>query len=282
MRLAISNIAWPSGADDVVAPVLLEEGAEGVEIAPTKVWPRPLDASAKEIRNYRESWERRGLPIVALQSLLFGRPELQLFGVDAARRATVAYLKGMIDLAEALGAGVLVFGSPKNRLIGPRPADEADAIAVSTFRELGSYAASRRVSFCIEANPTDYGCDFVTTTAEAFELVRRVDSEGFALHVDTGGMSLSGENPESALADLYPPWRHFHVSEPYLAPIGHGNVDHRSFANVLGRRPWDGWISVEMKDATPDRPAADVVRESLALTRETYQGDPRPSRLSEQ
>ena len=37
--------------------------------------------------------------------------------------------------------------------------------------------------------------------------------------------------------------------------------------------PIGGWISVEMKETTPDQPAADPVRESLVLTRATYLAD---------
>src|SRR4051812_10329496 len=53
MRLAISNIAWPVGADDEAAPLLNAHGVEGVELALTKIWPEPLDASAADVRAYR-------------------------------------------------------------------------------------------------------------------------------------------------------------------------------------------------------------------------------------
>src|SRR5262245_32244396 len=76
MRLAISNLAWPGEADESAAAVLVDCGAQGVEIAPTKVWTRPLEATASERRAYRAAWERRGIQVVALQALLFGRPEL--------------------------------------------------------------------------------------------------------------------------------------------------------------------------------------------------------------
>src|SRR5262249_53724170 len=145
MRLAVSSIAWPSGADDLAASILSAGGAGGVEIAPTKVWPRPLEASAAGVRADRGSWGGRGLPIVALQALLFGRPELVLFGDAPTRRRTLEYLSGMIDLACALGAGALVFGSPKNRLVGDRSRAEAVAIADASFRALGEHAASRGV-----------------------------------------------------------------------------------------------------------------------------------------
>ncbi|MGH7222535.1 MAG: sugar phosphate isomerase/epimerase family protein, partial [Gemmataceae bacterium] len=76
MRLAISNIAWPAGEDDAVAPLLHTHGVEGVELALTKVWPEPLEAMAAEVRAYRHSWEKQGPLIAALQALLFGKPHL--------------------------------------------------------------------------------------------------------------------------------------------------------------------------------------------------------------
>jgi hypothetical protein len=85
VRLAVSNIAWEPHEDDAVAEVLRREGVSGVEIAPTKWRARPFDASADEIAEYRRSWEDRGLRIVSLQSLLFGRSDLQLFGTDGVR-----------------------------------------------------------------------------------------------------------------------------------------------------------------------------------------------------
>jgi D-psicose/D-tagatose/L-ribulose 3-epimerase len=270
MRLAVSNIAWPSGEDEAVARVLGEGGAEGVEVAPTKVWPRPLEASADDVRGYRDSWERRGFRVVALQALLFGRPELVLFEGESVRRRTVEYLTGMIDLAAALGAEAMVFGSPKNRLSAGKPREDVDAIAVASFRALGDHAARRGLAFCIEANPTAYGCDFVTTTAEAIDLVRRVGSEGFGLHVDSGGMALAGEDPAKVLSGQVVNWRHLHVSEPYLAPIGREGVDHRAFARAARQLGFDRWASIEMKETTDKGHWVDAIRESLDHARQFY------------
>jgi len=76
-RLAVSNIAWEPHEDDAVAEVLRREGVAGVEIAPTKWRPTPYDATPEDIADFRRSWEARGLQIVSLQSLLFGRSDLQ-------------------------------------------------------------------------------------------------------------------------------------------------------------------------------------------------------------
>jgi len=115
MRLAISNLAWPAGADGAVASLLQSHGVQGVELALTKVWPEPLTVPAAEFRAYRDGWQRHGVRVVALQALLFGKPHLTLFGGEQVRRETFEYLAGMIERAGLLGAGVLVFGSPKNR-----------------------------------------------------------------------------------------------------------------------------------------------------------------------
>jgi sugar phosphate isomerase/epimerase len=278
MRLAISNIAWPSGEDDRAAGLMTDLGADGVELAPTKLWPRPLEADPSEVLACRRWWEGRGFPVVALQALLFGRPELSIFGPEPTRRSTIDTLKGMNALAASLGAGALVFGSPKNRLVGEMPREQALAIAVDAFREIGDDAASRGVWFCIEPNPTQYGCDFVTTAAEGIELVRLVASEGFGLHLDSGGMTLAGDPIDATFdagSDLI---RHLHCSEPMLAPIGTGGADHPGFSRASRGVGYDRWVSIEMRTPDPADSWPDAVSRALETARECY--PPSPDRRS--
>jgi len=270
MRLAISNIAWPTGEDETAASILREEGAEGVEIAPTKVWTRPLEATKGEILDYRARWEKCGLRIVALQSLLFGRPDLVLFGDPATRRRAIEFLKGTIDLAAGLGAEVLVFGSPKNRLVGQQTPEIVMPVAISTFRELGDYATSRDVAFCLEPNPTEYGCDFITTVATGADLVDRVDSGGFRLHLDTAAMTMAGDDPAVCFPRVSRHWSHFHVSEPYLGVVGEGVVDHREFASAAFRTNYRGWTSIEMKEVPSGESWSDTIRGSLDFVKSRY------------
>ena len=252
MRLAVSNIAWPVEADELVAAVLRGHGVEGVEIAPTKIWPQPLEASTLAVRAHRQSWEDRGLPVVSMQSLLYGRPDLTIFDDAATRQRTRDYLAGIIDLAGELGAKALVFGSPGNRRRGSLSREEADEIALPFFREVGRLAAERGIDFCLEPNPTEYECDYATNAAEGYELVSRADQDGFALHLDTAAMTLAADPPGQAIARHVNWLRHFHVSEPYLAPIGNGGVDHELFATALRECGYDRWVSVEMKQAAGD------------------------------
>lgn len=270
MRLAISNIAWPAGADDAVAPLLYAHGVEGVELALTKIWPEPLAATADEIRAYRERWEKRGVRIAALQALLFGKPHLKLFDSESLRRQTLEYLAGIIERAGWLGASALVFGSPKNRQRGERNNEEAWSIAVPFFRELGRIARRHGVSFCIEPNPKDYGCDFVTTVSEGIDLVDAVDEEGFGLHLDTGGMSLARGPPFTSIMAAGQRCRHFHVSEPFLAEICSGTVPHEECAAGLRAMAYTGWVSIEMGEAKEPGAWLATIERALGFVRTAY------------
>ena len=87
-------------------------------------------------------------------------------------------LRSVTRMAAALGAGAMVFGSPRNRLREDMPVDVAERIAAEFFGELGAYAAERGLALCLEANAPAYGCDFICRTKDAVALVRRVDHPG--------------------------------------------------------------------------------------------------------
>jgi len=268
MRLAISNIAWPADQDEAVATLLREEGVEGIEIAPTKWWPKPLEATKEEIRDRRRFWEERGLSIVAAQSLLFGKADLQLFGSKEIRNALREYLSGVIAVCAALGAGPLVFGSPKNRRRGEITNEEAKRIAVEFFHSLAEFAHERGACLSLEANPPYYGADFMTTVAEAFEVVRAVDHPGVRLQIDTACMNYVNDDPSTLLPAVAPVISHFHVSEPNLVEIGSSSIDHSLFATKLHQIGYAGWVSIEMRSMEPFSIAG--LRQAIRFVGERY------------
>jgi D-psicose/D-tagatose/L-ribulose 3-epimerase len=272
MKLAASNIAWQRAQDDAVARILTELGFSGVEIAPTAIWPKPLEASEQEVRAYRREWESRDLPIVAMQALLFGRLDLTLFDDASTRAATREYLAGIIRLGGQLGVKALVFGSPKNRKVGNLPRAVAEEIACEFFHALGEVALEHGTALCVEPNPTVYACDFITTAREGLELVHKVGSRGFCLHLDAGGITLSQEPIDDALKESMRVARHFHASEAQLAPLGSGTVAHERFASALREVGYDRWVSVEMR-SIPEDANLSHLRASLTATRDAY-GDP--------
>jgi D-psicose/D-tagatose/L-ribulose 3-epimerase len=251
MKLAMSAIAWEPPDDDAAARILREHGFLGVELAPTKIFPRPEAASDAEVAACRAAWESRGLRVVALQALLFGRPDLTVFGDT--REATVDHLSAVIRLGARLGAHALVFGSPRNRARGSLPAAKAWPLAVDFFRRLGEVAAKSGTCLCIEPNPPRYGADFILDSKEAIRLVEEVASPGFGLHLDAACALLAGEDFPARLRAGAHVLRHVHLSEPDLAPVqSGGTVDLPVIAAALRDVSYAGYVSVEMKPAGLD------------------------------
>ncbi|MCX7619817.1 MAG: sugar phosphate isomerase/epimerase [Acidimicrobiales bacterium] len=270
LTIAFSNLAWDPANDRKVAAILRDTGIRGIELAPTKIWPELSAATRREATAYRRFWEREGFTITSLQSLLYGRPELTVFGGPEDRAALVAHLDTVMALAATLGAAKLVFGSPANRRRGDLSPSMAMTRAAAVFGELSERAEAHGVCLCLEPNPTDYGCDFITNATEGAELVREVGRDGFGLHLDTGAMTLAGDELSTAIRAVADVLAHFHCSEPGLAPAGTtGRVDHISAARALRSISYAGVVSVEMLPAR-DRDPLTAVAEAAAFAVETY------------
>lgn len=267
MKLSVSNIAWPAELDAEVYALLRERGVRAVEIAPTRIWPDWKGATPWAAAELRRELQREGLVCSSLQAIVYGRPDLKLFGSAEERAAAQRHLEGVVRIAAALGAGPLVFGAPANRDRGELDAPTAFARAVDFFAEAGECCVAHGVELCIEPNPVDYGCNFVTTSGEGAALVRAVASPGFRLHLDAAGMHLAGEDPRRALGDAADVLAHVHVSEPRLGDFSAPAVDHRRVAEGLRAIGWERWLSIEMR-ATPDS-AQDVAR-AVDFALETY------------
>jgi D-psicose/D-tagatose/L-ribulose 3-epimerase len=270
VRLAFSNLAWPAELDGTILAELGSRGFGSLEVAPTRLWADPLAQDVEDIARARKAIEATGLRIVALQSLLFQRPELQLFGDRDAREGLVAHLLGMARLAAGLGATRLVFGSPGNRRRDGLPVEQADEIAVDVFTRLGARAADLGVCFCIEANPRAYRCDYLTDAVASTAFVRAVDLPGVRLHLDTACMALAGDDPAERVRAGADVLAHVHASAPQLGPVGpDGPVDHGAVATALRDVGYAGHVSVEM--LPPGDDVTGAVRRTADFVRKTYQ-----------
>ena len=250
MKLAISSLAWEPADDTAVRALLARRGVRGIELAPLKYWPSPPGVAPQTLSAYSAEWADAGIAIIALQGILFGFPELRLFGSAAQQDALERHLVDMTAIASALGASVLVLGAPRNRLRGELSEEEAIEQAAPLLRRVGVAAQDRGCVLCVEPTPHRYDGDFVRSIQEAERLVDVVAHPGVALHLDAGAISIVDE-PDDVVRHGAHRARHFHASEIDLLPLGAGTVDHRRLAGLLRASEYAHWCSVEMRPIAP-------------------------------
>ncbi|HEJ2468556.1 TPA: sugar phosphate isomerase/epimerase [Vibrio cholerae] len=247
MKLSASNIAWTEADDEVVLSKLIASGLVGIEIAPTRLVPfepyKNKEIAVNKAEYIKEQWD---LDICSMQSLWFGI-ENQIFASKDDRDFLYGYTCSAIDFAVGINCKHLVFGNPRNRVMGNKRHND---IALEFFNKCADYAFSQGVVIGIEANPSVYGTDFLNTTYEAIDFVKCVDSSGFKLNLDIGTMILNGEDV-NMLERHFELIKHIHISEPYLAPI---NIrkEHQLIKAMLRYFDYKGYVSIEMKNSGID------------------------------
>ncbi|KAI8999730.1 xylose isomerase-like protein [Hyaloraphidium curvatum] len=242
-RTSVSCIAWDEPSHDAAVSLLRTRGYRYIEVAPTRffAWDAIERAVAGGVLDglvagFAADLAARGLGISSLQAVLFGKPDLVLFGTEEARGRLARHLRVVVDFAASLrelwrpspGPFPIVFGAPKNRRIPDGMShEEADRIFCALFGPLAEYAHSRGCALCLEPNAPQYGCNFATTSAHALSLVRRVGHPGLQVHLDAACMAMAGRTWRrrvSARREEGQP-AHFHVSSRLLRRSG-PQVDH--------------------------------------------------------
>lgn len=248
----MSQIAWNADEEFLIAETLAKRGVTSIELVPPRVFSNPNNPTNEEISDCLDFWGFYGIKPIAFQSLLFQRPELRFFGNTEERQSTLSLLKTTIIAAGKLGIRALVFGSPRNRFV-PSSLNPNDAwdIAVENFSLLGRLALENGTSLCIEPNPVEYGCNFVTTAAQGLAIVEEVDSEGFGLHLDLAGMWLSEDDIMRSIQDSCHVLRHFHLSSPNLGQVQENGLPYREALSALSKINYAGSISIEMVSQHP-------------------------------
>jgi D-psicose/D-tagatose/L-ribulose 3-epimerase len=267
MVLSVSHIAWPPDVEQEALAFLTGLGVSGVEVAPVRAFGNPLTAKESEVRDRATWYWGQGLKVGSFQALLFGTEGLHLFGPPESRQALKDLLIATGRVAGWAGAGPMVFGSPRNRLRNDLPHAAATRQAADFFREVGDACAESGACLLIEANPEAYGADFCTRLEQAAELVEAVDSPGFALHVDAGGMALSGEYFEPVLRQAGKLLKHVHASQPELTSFADPHPVHRRIATVLKEMGYEGSVAIEMRAQSEGLAA---VNQAVETVRKTY------------
>jgi sugar phosphate isomerase/epimerase len=265
LRHAICNEIFENWTFAKTCRAIRQAGYSGIEIAPFTLAEYPSTLSPARRRECRDIINAEGLQFAGLHWLMVRPKGLHVTTPDADLRSrSWEHIRHLIDLCADLGPdGVLVFGSPQQRAtIGGLSRAEATRHFVEGLAAAAPHAGQRGVTILIEALPLGQ-CDVVTSLDEAAALVREIDHPAIRTMFDCHN-AIDETEPHAALVDRhYDLIRHIHVNELDGRHPGTGSYDFKALFNVLRRREYGGWISLEAFDFTPG--AKTVARESLAF-----------------
>jgi sugar phosphate isomerase/epimerase len=156
---------------------------------------------------------------------------------------------------------VLVFGSPNQRkTTGGMTREEATRNYIDGLASVAPQAEDRGVTVLVEALPLAQS-DVVQTLAEAVAIVGEIGSPAVRTMFDVHN-AIDEHESHAALVDRYFDFiRHVHVNELDGRHCGAGSYDFRPVLEVLQRRGYAGWVSLEAFDFTPG--AERLANESL-------------------
>ncbi len=267
MRYAICNETFEGWDHSRVCATAARLGYTGLEVAPFTLAPRITDVSPERRRALREQAEIAGIPIIGLHWLLAKTEGFMITSPDPAVRARTAdYLGELARCCRDLGGELMVFGSPQQRRVPPGATKQQAAdYALDTFRRALPAIADAGVRVCLEPlAPAE--ADFLTTAAEAVELLDRIDHPNFVLHLDVKAMSSEAEPVPDVIRRYIGRTGHFHANDANRHGPGFGETDFVPVFRALKESGYQGWVSVEVFDYTPDPET--IARESIRYMRE--------------
>ena len=263
-RQSMCNEAFEKWQFAPTCRALRKAGYTGIEIAPFTLAEDPLDISAEQRREYRDIMESEGLAYVGMHWIMVGSQGFHVTTPDEQlRRRSWQHIRNLIDLSADLGpGGVLVFGSPKQRsTTGGLTRAEATRHFIDGLADLAAQAEARGVTVLPEALPSNQS-DIVNTLAETTSIVREIGSPAIQTMFDVHN-TLDETEPHATLVDRhFDLIRHVHVNEMDGKHCGAGDYDYKPVLDVLRRRNFAGWVSLEAFDFTPgaERLAAESLR----------------------
>ncbi|MCD6394195.1 MAG: TIM barrel protein [Planctomycetes bacterium] len=250
--------------------IVVGAGYTGIEIAPfTLVMDGVAEITATQRQEMVKAMTDNGLKCAGLHWLLAPPPTGLHFTTpdDAVRAKSVDYLNELIDFCGDLGGKAMIFGSPKQRNTVGISIDEAKKHFADGLAAVADHAQSRGVQVLIE--PLDKTqTDVVNTTAEAMELVEKIDHPAIQTMFDFHNTVDETETFEEIITNYFEFIQHVHVMEMDGTYLGTGDAATKYVKafQTLKDLGYNKWVSLEVFDFTPG--GKKIAEESIKVLRE--------------
>lgn len=274
MKFAICNETFQNRTLAQACAAAQKYGYDAVELAPFTLGKLVTDIPPREREDYCKIARDSGVEILGLHWLMVTpKGAEKRFHINCAdsgiREDTQAYYKELIRFCADLGGSIMVHGSPKQRDWDPGEYYyDAFQRTVEFFHGVMDTAAECGVTICFE--PLSHvETNFINCARDTMELIREVNHPHFQLHLDVKAMC-GGEydHPADVIREYQSVLKHFHANDRNKRGPGTGDVDYVPIAAALKEVGYNGYVSVEVFDYTPD--AETIARESIEFLRQSF------------
>jgi sugar phosphate isomerase/epimerase len=267
MKYAICNETFEGWDHARVCQSVAELGYSGLELAPFTLASRITDVSAARRTELRQQANAVGVTLIGLHWLLAKTEGFHLTSPDAAtRKRTGEYLAELSHAAADMGGDILVLGSPFQRnLADGMTREHGESLAMDTLSYCLKALENDRVYLCLEPL-TPAETNFMTCAADAVTIIRKLAHPFVKLHLDVKAMSVETASTPDVIRANREFFHHFHANDPNKRGPGFGNTDFKPIFQALRDVSYNGWVSVEVFDYSPDPET--IARESIRYMRE--------------
>lgn len=237
-----------------------EFGYDGVELA----LKEPDEMPAKELLDLLK---KNSMEVSAISSgQVFAARGLMFTDPDKEKRAELfKSFCGFIDLASASGCGLVNIGRVRGS-IGTRDKNEAEKLFLDMANTLCDYAEKQGVTMILE--PVNrYEIDYINSTDEGADLVRKVNRPNFTMMPDVFHMNIEDDHIGEALIRNREFVRYIHLADSNRHAPGDGHLDFDDIFSALGKIGYDGWCTVECLPFPDPETAA---KRAVAFLRHRY------------
>lgn len=255
MKIALCNEVVRDMPFEAQCAFAAELGYDGLEVAPFTLSAEPHLLGEHECASLRRAARAAGIEITGLHWLLVAPPGLSITTADdRVRRETIDVMRRLVDLCAHLGGRVLVHGSPEQRRLDPSDPDGDRARGEASFASVAAHAEAAGVIYCIEPLSRQE-TSFVTSIAEAADIVSRIGSPALRTMIDARAAALAEEVRIPDLIDRWLPSgmiRHVHINDRSKLGPGQGEDVFADLFAALLRHDYDGVVAVEPFVYAPD------------------------------
>jgi D-psicose/D-tagatose/L-ribulose 3-epimerase len=240
MKTGMNLLLWTTHVTDALFPLfakLKSTGFDGVEI--------PLfEGDANHYKTIAAELKKQGLGCTTVTVV---GPDANPISPDAnVRKAAVERHRWAIEMTAILGGENLCgpYHSPLAVFSGEPPTEDEKKRCVEVCQQSAEIAKQHKVTMCIEYL-NRFECYFLTTAAQAKELVQRVNHPSFKSMYDTFHANIEEKNAAAAIKGLAPHFGHVHISESDRGTPGTGMVHWDETFKALREVKYDGWMVIE-------------------------------------